>query len=272
MTDRSPTSAARFALRLRLASAALWWERLWPACWPALAALGGFLVLGLFDVLPNLPGLVHAAILLGLGAAFVIGLAAAFRGMMVPDRSAASRRIEQASGLRHRPLQALADRPIGPLDAPAARLWQAHLGRMEAATGRLRIGLPRAGFAGRDPWGLRAVIAMLLLIGAVDAGADWTDRLARAIAPDVGRGSAATAASLDIWVTPPEYTGLAPQFLRAGAEGPIRIPTGSALLAQVHGGQATPSLVIDADSRAFEAVDKHNFRISATLTGGKRLE
>src|SRR5439155_2198856 len=77
---------------------------------------------------------------------------------------------------------------------------------------------------------------------------------------------------LDIWVTPPEYTGLAPQFLRAGAEGPIRIPTGSALLAQVHGGQATPSLVIDADSRAFEAVDKHNFRISATLTGGKRLE
>ncbi len=272
MTDHSSTSGGPFATRLRLARAALMWERVWPACWPALGVLGGFLVLGLFDFLANLPGLLHAGILLGLGAAFVITLAATFRRIVVPDRFAARRRIERASGLQHRPLQTLADRPSGPLDSQAAKLWQAHLRRTEAATRRLRIGLPSAGLAARDPWGLRAILAMLLLIGAVDAGAEWRDRLARAVAPSVAGGPAAIAASLDIWVTPPEYTGLAPQFLRPGTAETIRIPTGSALLAQVHGGQSVPRLAIDSDSRDFEAVDKQNFRASATLSSGEQLK
>ena len=73
MTVRSSLTGGRFAMRLRLARFALLWERVWPPCWPALAALGLFLVLGLFDVLPNLPSLLHAAILIGLGAAFAIG-------------------------------------------------------------------------------------------------------------------------------------------------------------------------------------------------------
>src|ERR1700730_6597564 len=272
MTDRSSFSGGAPAPRPRLARAALMWERVWPACWPALGVLGVFLVLGLFDLLPDLPGPLHAAILLGLGAAFVISLAATFRRIVVPDRFSARRRIEQASGLQHRPLQTLADRPSGPLDSQAARLWQAHLRRTEAATRRLRIGLPSAGLAARDPWGLRAILAILLLIGAVDAGAEWRDRLARAIAPSVAGGPGAIAASLDIWVTPPEYTGLAPQFLRPGTAETIRIPTGSTLLAQVHGGQSVPRLPIDGDGRDFAAVDQQNFRASATLTSGTQLE
>ncbi|MGA7261107.1 MAG: DUF4175 family protein, partial [Stellaceae bacterium] len=150
MTDRSSLSGSRFAMRLRLARFALLWERIWPPCWPALAALGTFLVLGLFDVLPNLPSLLHAAILLGLGAAFASGLAVAFGRAVIPDAFSARRRIEQASELQHRPLQALADRPSGRPDAASAGLWEAHRRRMEAATRRLRIGLPQAGFAARD--------------------------------------------------------------------------------------------------------------------------
>ena len=272
MINRSPIQGALFVTRLRLARATLLWERLWPACWPLLAALGTFLVLALFDLLPNLPGLLHIAVLLCLGVAFVIALAAALRRFVMPDFFAARRRIEQASGLTHRPLQALADRPSGPLDAQAARLWQAHLQRMKAAARRLRIGVPHAGFALRDPWGLRALLAMLLLIGAVDAGTDWRDRLARAVTPALSIGPAPIAASLDIWVTPPEYTGLAPQFLRPGATETVRIPTGSSLLAQVHGGRAAPSLAVDGDSRDFEAVDKQNYRASATMTSGKQLK
>jgi len=216
--------------------------------------------------------LLHASVLLVFGAAFVVTLAAAFRKLFVPDFFAARRRIEQASGLQHRPLQTLADRPSGPLDPQAAGLWQVHLRRMEAATRRLRIGIPHAGLAAHDPWGLRALLAMLLLIGAVDAGTDWRDRLIRAVAPTVARGPAAIAASLDIWVTPPEYTGLAPQFLRPEMAETIRIPTGSTLLAQVHGGQSVPNLMVDGDSRDFEVVDKQNYRASATVTGGTQLK
>jgi uncharacterized protein (TIGR02302 family) len=267
MTDRSSLSGHRFAMRLRLARFALLWERVWPPCWPALAVLGAFLVLALFDVLPNLPGLLHAAILIGLGAAFAIGLAAAFGKTVIPDAFSARRRIEQASGLQHRPLQALADRPSGSLDVAAAGLWEAHRRRMEAAARRLRIGLPQAGFAARDPWGLRAVLAILLLLGAND----WKDRLLRSVTPGIAGRSGITAASLDIWVTPPDYTGLAPQFLRPGTAEMLRIPTGSKLLAQVHGGQAVPRLAIDGESRDFDAVDKQNFRAAATLTAGKQL-
>ena len=271
MTDRSSLSGGRFAMRLRLARCALLWERVWPPCWPALAALGAFLVLGLFDVLPNLPGLLHAAILIGFGATFAIGLAAAFGKTVIPDAFSARRRIEQSSGLQHRPLQALADRPSGWLDGAAASLWEAHRRRMEAAARRLRIGLPHAGFAARDPWGLRAVLAILLLLGAIDAGSDWKDRLVRSFRPDIAGRSGMTAASLDIWVTPPEYTGLAPQFLRSENAETLHIPTGSKLLAQVHGGQTVPRLAIDGESRDFDAVDKQNFRAAATLTSGKQL-
>ena len=139
ITDRSTTTGALFGLRLRLARFAVLWERVWPACWLALAALGVFLVLALFDLLPDLPGLLHAAVLLGLGVAFAVGLVMAWRRAALPDSLAARRRIELASGLRHRPLQTLADRPSGALDVQASGLWRAHLQRMEAATRRLRI-------------------------------------------------------------------------------------------------------------------------------------
>jgi len=272
MTNRSSDPDAPFLTRLRLARAALLWERVWPACWPALAVLASFLVLGLFDLLPLLPGLLHAALLLGCGAAIIVALAVITRRAVLPDRIAARRRLEEASGLEHRPLQALADRPSSALDPQAGQLWQAHRRRMEAATRRLRIGLPAAGLAGVDPFGLRAMLAMLLLIGAIDAGVDWRERLVRALTPPFPGGSPALAASLDIWITPPEYTGFAPQFLRPKTTETIRVPTGSALLAQVHGGKAVPRLAIDGEGHDFDAVDKQNFRTAMTLTSGKQLK
>ena len=271
MSERQADPPSAFARRLSLARAALLWERVWPACWPALAIVCLFLVLALFDLLPLLPGLVHAAVLLGFGAAFLLAVAAALRGVAVPGIAAARRRVERASRLSHRPLQALADRPSVPLDAEAAQLWDAHQRQMRAVAKRLRIGAPVAGFAARDPWGVRALLALLLLLGAVDAGGDWRDRLARAVTPSLDAGPPAVAASLDIWLTPPEYTGLPPQFLRPENRGTIPVPTGSKLLAQVHGGGAAPQLALDRRTRDFAAIDKEDFRAEAILTAGRRI-
>jgi uncharacterized protein (TIGR02302 family) len=279
MTDLPGRLAAqggrRLVLRLKLARAALLWERVWPAAWPALCVLGGFVVLAVFDLLPLLPGVGHAGVLAGFGIAFIGAVVWGVRrrtGMAVwNDPIAARRRIELASGLAHRPLQALADRPSAPLDRDAAGLWAAHRWRMEQAARRLRVGWPAAGLARRDPWGVRSVLAILLLLGAIDAGADWRDRVARAFLPSFAGGAAVVAASFDLWLTPPEYTGLAPQFLRAGDSEAVQVPTGSALLAQVHGGGAAPRLAIDGEARDFQPVDKQNFRVEATLTQGKQL-
>ena len=271
MTDRS-APVKPIAIRLRLARGALLWERVWPACWPGFAVLGGFLILALSGLLPRLPGLVHGALLLIFGTAFLLALGTAFRGFAVPDRGAARRRLEMASGLRHRPLQALADQPSTPLDPLAAQLWEAHQSRMAAAARRLRIGLPAGGFGPRDPWGIRVVLAILLLLAAIDAGGDWRERLLRAVTPSLDTGAPAVAASLDIWVTPPDYTGLAPRFLRPEDTRTMRVPIGSKLLAQVHGGGTTPELAIDSKTASFDPIDKEDFRAQRTLTSGRHIE
>src|SRR6266571_2976457 len=69
--SRSSSDGRRLVARLRLARAALVWERVWPAAWPALCVLGILGVAALFDVLPRLPGAAHAGILALLALAFV---------------------------------------------------------------------------------------------------------------------------------------------------------------------------------------------------------
>lgn len=266
-------AAPPFGARLRLAGAALLWERLWPSLWPAVGIAGAFLVLALFDLPARLPGVLHAALLVAVAGGLAATLVPALRGLRLPDRGAERRRIEQASGLTHRPLTALADRLSGAGDDPAAEaLWQAHRARMAAQLRRLRIGWPAAGLVRRDPFGLRAALALLLLLGLVDAGPDWSGRLLRSLSPDISAGGGGVQASLDIWVTPPEYTGLPPQFLPAKApDAPIAVPTGSAVLAQVHGRGGAPQLEIDGKASPFSRIDTENFKGSATLTAGHTL-
>lgn len=271
MSERSSSADRRIAPRLALARAAILWEQAWPACWPAVFVLAILAVLTLFGVLTLLPGLLHAAILLALGAAFIIALGTGLHRVVMPDADAARRRIERSSGLRHRPLAALADRPSAPLDVAAAQLWEAYQRRMASAARGLRIGFPAAGLAAGDPWGLRAVLAILLLLGAVDAGADWPQRIASTFYPNLPGEPVPTPTSLQIWVSPPDYTGLPPEFLRPAATGTIEVPTGSRLIAQIHGGRSLPHLMIDGNNRVFTAADKENFQISATLKAGKRL-
>jgi uncharacterized protein (TIGR02302 family) len=273
MTDRPPPEL-RLRLRLRLARAALFWERVWPAAWPAVGIVGVFAVVALFDLLPALSADAHAAVL----AAFALALLAAIgwgwrtAGLRAwPDAGAARRRIERSSWLPHRPLQALADRPSLPLDGGAAALWAAHQKRTRAAVRRLRIGWPAAGLARHDPWGVRSVLVILLLLGVIDARGDWRARFLHAVTPAFAAGAAAVPTTFDAWLTPPDYTGLPPQFLRAGDKGVLRVPKGSTLLAQVHGAGAVPRLAIDGKTTDFKPVDQENFRFSTVLNEGKSL-
>ncbi len=259
--------------RLGLAAGAVLWERLWPALWPTAAVLGVFLALALFDLPSRLPSGLHWALLALTVTLVTIALLDAARRFRFPNRDAARRRIETASGLRHRPLTALQDKLVGGASDPAtAALWQAHQTRMAEAARHLRIGMPAAGLVRRDPYALRVALGLVLLLGAIDAGPDWSSRLVRALSPGLSAPGAAAAISLDIWVTPPEYTGLPPQFLATGATAdPVTVPAGSAVLAQVHGGRNAPRLKVDEHASDFERIDEHNFKGAATLTAGKRL-
>src|SRR5262249_17700124 len=86
---------------------------------------------------------------------------------------------------------------------------------------------------------IRFVILLLLIAGFVVAGHDWTRRLVMSFS--LG-GSGTTTATLDAWINPPTYTGLAPIYLPRGDQSvPIDAPEGSAVAVRVHG-QSQPGV------------------------------
>jgi len=283
MSERGPTPDSenspppelqrRLSRRLILARLALIWEILWPALWPAMLALGIFLTLALFDVPDMLPGWFQALLLAALAVIFVFNLVVVLRRFILPSHEAARRRIETASHMAHRPLAALEDRLAGDGGGEEATLWQAHRARMAAAIRRLRVGRPRSFLGRRDPYFLRAVLVLALAAGFFTAGSDWDARIFRAFHPDFALFGPAAPVSLDIWISPPQYTGLPPQFLSGHAgPTPIAVPIGSTVLAQVHGGEALPDLRIDRVAQPMSRVDDGNFKGQATLTSGSLLE
>jgi uncharacterized protein (TIGR02302 family) len=257
---------------LRLARWVVGWERLWPALVPPLGLAGIFVALALFDVLPLLPGWLHAGVL----AAFAAGLVAAgWRGVVRldwPDDDEAARRLERDSGLAHRPLAALADRLAADRDDPVAvALWTAHRRRMAALVARLRLAAPSPGMAARDPLGLRAAVILLLVVAGAVGGADAPSRLRRALSPAIALPG--LAAAVEVWVTPPAYTGVAPFLLHSGQGGgqPLPIPAGSTVLAALTGGWGDAELVVDGESTPFERLAGGSQRIETTLKQGSRL-
>src|SRR4029077_20780665 len=160
-----PPSVRSLSARVGLARAAVFWERCWPEFASALGVLGLFVVAALFDLPVMVPGWVHATALALLAVLFALAIWQGIRALRIPAESEGRRRIEAASGLEHRPLAALADRLAGgSADPVAVALWHAHRERMARRVRRLRIGLPLAGFLGRDPHGLCGVVAVALLV------------------------------------------------------------------------------------------------------------
>ena len=130
--DRSPNrQLPGIKGKLFLARVTLAWEALWPALWPAVGIAGLFVTLALFDVLPALPGWIHAILLVAFVFFFVRAIFMAIRRFILPGPDEGKRRLEQASGLDHRPLTAVNDSLVGGADdAAATELWQAHQRRM----------------------------------------------------------------------------------------------------------------------------------------------
>ena len=257
----------RLRARARLA---LFWENLWPRLWPVLAVLGVFLVLALSGAFLLLPPLAHLILLSVLIAALVVALARAVRGFALPGVEAADRRLERESGLPHRPLETLQDRPAGD-DPVAMALWRAHQARQAARIRALRAGLPRPGLAARDPRALRAGLAVALVAALVMAGPEAPERLRRALWPVTHGAPPGMATRLEAWVTPPAYTGAPPVFLDP-AGGSVTVPAGSRLRAALSGGSGTPELLRDGQAAAvFLPLGPGSHNVELGLEAGGRL-
>ncbi len=252
-----------------LARWTLMFERLWPALWPPLGVAGAFLCLALLGIPPMLPPLAHIILLAATAVAIVVLLARGLRGLRMPEDGAADRRLERASGLRHRPLSVLADTPTATDEAGLA-LWQAHIARAVAQIRRIRVGLPHPGLARQDRRALRGglVVGLVACLGV--AGTDAPDRVLAALQPTLPRAAAARTAQLQAWITPPGYTRIPPVFLRPALHT-LSVPAGSHLTVSVTGGNGVPALTLDRRSTPFKALDKGSFQADQDLTAGGRL-
>lgn len=262
--------ARRLRGRRRHARIVLWFEYLWPALWPALGVVGAFVCLALFGVVDLLPPWPHAALLVLTVAGTSLLLWRGLRRTTPPDPAAADRRLERASGLRHRPLASLADSPAA-TDPAGQALWRAHVARAGRELQRgLRVGVPRPGLAARDRRALRSGLVVALVASLVVAGADAPSRLGRALLPGFAPGAAPPPPSLQAWITPPGYTGLPPLFLSAGG-GAVSVPAGSELTASVTGGSGEPVLGLDGVMTPFRALDAASWQAERPLDAGGRL-
>lgn len=288
--DETRRAETRFGFLLALARGAVAWESIWPALWPLFAVVGLFVAVALSGLLPALSGWLHSLALAVFAVALLAALVHAARRISLPDERAGKRRLERDSGLDHRPLTALDDRmATGSGDAQARALWRAHQRRVIARLKGLRVGLPRPGMAAFDPWALRGLVVLLVIVGLAASDGNVGGRLAAAVAPSFNR-TPQLPPSLDAWINPPAYTGMAPVYLEAAADDPegaagdrpdgeaaapaaaaLRVPAGSVLLAQVQGGDGEPSLQVGSAALPFENFAHEAYRLEHSLTEGDSL-
>ena len=208
-----------FALKVRLSTWALFFERLWPRLWLFLGLCALIAALSLTGTFNTLSAGVHVALMALFGA---LGLAAVVYAARVPwpDREEAIRRIERRSGVPHRPATSYEDTLTAfSQNVDTETLWKAHKDRLARAISRLRVGRPSPRADRFDPIALR-VLALLLLIPAAGlVPGSLYERLVSAFR--FGKAAAQSDARADAWVTPPAYTAQPPIMLHDGSVQPL---------------------------------------------------
>jgi uncharacterized protein (TIGR02302 family) len=250
--ERSATTQPAFTLPslsgFRRAYAQGWiaefWASFWPAILPLLGVLALFFTLSWLDVWQAVPRWAHIT---GIGLLALAAIAALkpLMGIHWPARHRIVRRIEAESSLAHRPLHALTENMAAPGDAKTNALWVAHRARMAKRISNLTGGFPSARIAERDPYALRAIIVLALIIAGAYAGPLRGERVALAF--DFSGQASIDVTRLDAWVSPPAYTGRAPILLRA-SQFPeampemVVVPAGSVLVVR---SDRTDGLAVD---------------------------
>jgi uncharacterized protein (TIGR02302 family) len=242
MSRPGPESA--FERKVLLSKLALLFEQIWPRAWLLLGIAGLFILVSLAGIWPRLPELPHKA-LLGL---FGLAFAGAFIGLLRvrwPNRQQAIRRVESVSGVRHRPASSYEDKlSHGSEDARTAALWKVHRQRLAESLGRLRVGVPEPRTDRHDPFAVRALLLLGVLVLTVVVGDSAADRLWSAFRLNpLFKGA---EARLDAWITPPSYTGRPPVMLADGGltmrrtqearqPGAVEVPDKSLLIVRASG-------------------------------------
>ncbi|MEO1205045.1 MAG: TIGR02302 family protein [Pseudomonadota bacterium] len=223
---------------------ALYFERLWPRIWPLLGVAAAFFLASLLGIWPNLGQTAHLALLSLFGIA---ALASVIFILMTPwpSQDEAIRRIEQKSGVPHRPATSYEDTLSSSSTDPTTKaVWSAHRKRLAETLGGLKVGSPQPDTARRDPLALRALVILAVTLGIGFLGERASDRVAEAF--EFRTAKLLANARVDAWVAPPAYTRKPPIMLADGGRPQdliavsdtaklVDVPEGSILIARATG-------------------------------------
>lgn len=270
MTERPTFSsdrglAGRLALSRLTTRVSMMVERGWPLLLPLILVASLFLSISWLGIFSRLPDSAR----IGLIAAFGMATLAALyplRFFRMPGATEIDRRIEAANQLLHSPVLVQTDRPSGRESSFSQALWREHQKRMAGKLDSLGADLPRARVPERDPWGLRALAALLLVTAFAfsfgPSGGRMSDGFSTRGTQDV------LPPRIDAWVTPPAYTGKPPIFLTADANQAtptFTVPEGSDVSLRVTGGSGEETLAYAARDGSARTIDPASAPVAATV-------
>lgn len=147
--------------------------------------------------------------------------------------------LERRSGLAHQPLQVQGDH-LSNDDSPLAKaLWLEHQKRMTQKLAGLKVGYPEPDVTAQDPYALRTIPALLLVIAIAFQQSNSSGSLMDAFRFNLLGAGTQDNLRIDAWITPPAYTSRAPIFLKAASDGApnlVEAPSGSILTIRTIGG------------------------------------
>ncbi|MBI1188909.1 MAG: DUF4175 family protein [Alphaproteobacteria bacterium] len=237
---------AQLAREIARARRAIAWERFWAIAMVPLLAFAAWCALALTGALDFIPPLARSLI----GVAALVALAAvlvraAWRWRR-PTEAEARTRLAADSGLDFGAFEALEDRP-SQLDPAGLALWRIE---QERAIGRARTAKarpPRPAWNAADPFRLRYLALLALVVAGVAAGPAAPGRLGQAFLPDPGPLLGDQPMAIEAWLTPAAYTGAPPISLSERVGETVAAPPRAQVTVRVTGPRGAPILFFRTD-------------------------
>lgn len=249
-------------------------ETILAVIWPLLLWLCTFFSLWLFQI-PGIFGTFAEVLtaIVFIGGVFIFSYRA-ITNFKFPNISGTTHRIEEDSNLHHRPLSGLNDALANPENERTKHLWSLWRNNLIPTLRLLRWPRLRPVLIKRDPYALRGLAIMAVIVAMVIAGPTWRARLHHGLVPVMPSFMKTKTDDVVLWITPPAYTGQGQIVLKGKAaqnEKPVTVPEGSIIKARVNGWLGQPSLRFDQISFPMKELGKRSYGIENTAQEAKTI-
>ena len=176
------------------------------------------------------------------------------------------RRIEIDNLASNRPISTLFDKPILNQHSP---IWDIHYDKMLKQAHSIGYFKFRPFFHSVDPLYICLPLCIIFVITIYTYSNNFISKVEAALLPQ-NNYIDMDEAVFSGWISPPNYTELAPIVLSEGIKS-IRAPVGSVLTARMYGGDGPSKLFINEYVIDFSMIDKDNYAIESVVNSSGNL-